>query len=87
MGKAVFPVCIGDSQLFHWSCQYDLVLHLLPTQFPSEWASIVTTGQGCSAVAAAQLLIKGKSNLLISLLKSTELASGFLFDLEKIRHC
>lgn len=82
----MFPVYTGDSQWSHWSCQCDLLaLHLLPAHFPSEGASTVTTGQGCSAVATAQLLIKGKSNLLISL-KSTELASGFLFDLEKIRH-
>lgn len=58
-----------------------------PTQFPSEGASIVTTGQACSAGAAAQLLIRGKCNLLIRLLESAELASGFLFDLEKMRHC
>lgn len=86
--EKVFPVYIGAHSGLTGSCQcYLLVLHLLPTQFPSKEASIGATGQGCSAVAAAQLLIKGKSNLLVRLLKSTELASGFLFDLEKMRHC
>lgn len=82
------PSAAWCSHWSHWSCQCHLLaLHLLPAQFPSEGASLVTTGQGCSAVAAAQLLVKGKSNLLIRLLKSAELASGFLFDLEKMRHC
>lgn len=86
--EKVFPVYSGAHSGLTESCQcYLLVLHLLPTQFPSKGTSIGTTGQGCSAVAAAQLLIKGKNNLLIMLLKSTELASGFLLDLEKMRHC
>lgn len=57
-----------------------------PAPYPgllcSEGAHIVTMSQGCSAVAAAQLLIKGKSNLLISL-RVLNWSVGFLLTWKK----
>lgn len=86
MGEAVFPLhggahsgLPGAVSVICWCCTCSHPSSVLK-------GHTLTTGQGCSAVAAAQLLIKGKSNLLTSL-KSADLASGFLFDLEKMRHC
>jgi len=87
--KAVFPACSGAHSgltgavgVICWRCTCSLCSsrpkgHPLS---PQAKAAVPLQEPSC-------LLVKGKSSLFIGLLKSAELASGFLFDLEKMRRC